>query len=52
MAGAPSGIGQRDTQIQLGDLNNDGLDDLVLPTHRAVTYWLNRSEAGSPNPPG
>lgn len=41
MAGPPQGVGQSDTRIQVGDLNNDGLDDLVLPDNRSVTYWLN-----------
>ncbi len=44
MWGAPTGIGSLDTRIQLGDLNNDGLDDLVLPGHRTVAYWLNRGD--------
>ena len=44
MRGAPTGIGSLDTRIQLGDLNNDGLDDLVLAGHRTVRYWLNRGD--------
>ena len=36
----PSGVGAQSAQIQAGDLNNDGLVDLVLPGNRTVTYWL------------
>ena len=36
----PSGVGAADVAIQVGDLNNDGQVDLVLPGNRSVTYWL------------
>lgn len=36
----PSGVGAQDLLIQMGDLNNDGQMDLVLPGNRSVTYWL------------
>ncbi len=36
----PSGVGSQDLLIQMGDLNNDGQMDLVLPGNRSVTYWL------------
>ncbi|MEZ4864233.1 MAG: toxin TcdB middle/N-terminal domain-containing protein [Caldilineaceae bacterium] len=36
----PSGVGAQDIMIQMGDLNNDGQMDLVLPGNRSVTYWL------------
>jgi RHS repeat-associated protein len=37
----PTGVGAQDVRIQVGDLNNDGLVDLVLPGNRSVHYWLN-----------
>jgi len=36
----PTGMGAADAAIQMGDLNNDGQVDLVLPGNRQVTYWL------------
>ena len=36
----PTGVGTQAAQIQAGDLNNDGLVDLVLPGNRTVYYWL------------
>ena len=44
MTNVPQGLGEWDTQIQLGDLNNDGLDDLVLVGNNNVRYWLNRGD--------
>ncbi|MCP4541745.1 MAG: hypothetical protein GY832_31825 [Chloroflexi bacterium] len=44
MRDGPLGIGEWDTQIQLGDLNNDGLDDLVLVGNNSVQTWLNRGD--------
>jgi RHS repeat-associated protein len=41
MRNAPANIRDQEANIQLGDLNNDGLADLVLPAHRSVRYWLN-----------
>ncbi|HMN30758.1 MAG TPA: toxin TcdB middle/N-terminal domain-containing protein, partial [Caldilineaceae bacterium] len=36
----PSGLGAQELLMQMGDLNNDGLIDLVLPGNHQVTYWL------------
>jgi RHS repeat-associated protein len=44
MDGAPTGLGDLDKQLELADLNGDGLDDLVLPQDRSVRYWLNRGD--------
>lgn len=40
----PSGVGSQDLLIQMGDLNNDGQMDLVLPGNRSVTYWLSMGD--------
>ncbi|MCB0124793.1 MAG: VCBS repeat-containing protein, partial [Caldilineaceae bacterium] len=42
----PTGVGLQDVQIQVGDLNNDGLVDLVLPGYRTVEYWLSLGDGG------
>ena len=44
MHNPPQGVGALDQAILLGDLNNDGLDDLILPGNRTVRYWLNRGD--------
>jgi len=44
MDNPPQGIGALDQAILLGDINNDGLDDLILPGNRTVRYWLNRGD--------
>ncbi|MBV7337572.1 VCBS repeat-containing protein [Chloroflexi bacterium TSY] len=36
----PTNVGNQDIFIQMGDLNNDGQMDLVLPGHGTVVYWL------------
>jgi len=41
MQNPPRGLGNLDTTLLVGDLNNDGLDDLILPYNRSVRYWLN-----------
>lgn len=41
MGNPPFNLGTLDAQIQLGDINNDGLDDLILAGNRTVRYWLN-----------
>lgn len=41
MSNAPFNLGPLDVQLQLGDLNRDGLDDLILVGNRTVRYWLN-----------
>ena len=46
MRGGPYGIGDLDLLVQVGDINKDGLDDLVLPGHRVIRYWLNRGDGG------
>jgi RHS repeat-associated protein len=42
----PTGLGTQELLIQMGDLNNDGLMDLVLPGNRTVTYWLSLGDGG------
>jgi RHS repeat-associated protein len=42
----PTGVGDQDVQILMGDLNNDGLVDLVLPGNRVVHYWLSLGDGG------
>ncbi|MFN8445750.1 MAG: toxin TcdB middle/N-terminal domain-containing protein [Caldilineaceae bacterium] len=46
----PSGIGAQDVMIQMGDLNNDGQMDLVLPGNRTVTYWLSLGDGSLTDP--
>jgi RHS repeat-associated protein len=44
MTNPPSELGLQAVNLQLEDLNNDGLDDLLLPGHRQLRYWLNRGD--------
>ncbi|MCE7990204.1 MAG: hypothetical protein DYG89_54375 [Caldilinea sp. CFX5] len=46
----PSGVGGQDVMIQMGDLNNDGQMDLVLPGNRSVTYWLSLGNGSLTDP--
>ena len=46
----PSGVGNQDLLIQMGDLNNDGQMDLVLPGNRSVTYWLSLGNGSLTDP--
>jgi RHS repeat-associated protein len=46
----PSGVGSQDVLIQMGDLNNDGQMDLVLPGNRTVTYWLSLGDGSLTDP--
>ncbi|MCX6047961.1 MAG: FG-GAP-like repeat-containing protein [Chloroflexi bacterium] len=46
----PSGVGAQDVLIQMGDLNNDGQMDLVLPGNRSVTYWLSLGDGSLTDP--
>ncbi|MCB0121382.1 MAG: VCBS repeat-containing protein, partial [Caldilineaceae bacterium] len=46
----PSGVGSQDIMIQMGDLNNDGQMDLVLPGNRSVTYWLSLGDGSLADP--
>ena len=46
----PTGVGQQAAQILLGDLNNDGLVDLVLPGNRVVYYWLSLGDGSFTDP--
>lgn len=46
----PSGMGAADVAIQMGDLNNDGQVDLVLPGNRTVTYWLSLGDGSLTDP--
>jgi RHS repeat-associated protein len=50
MLNPPQGLGDLDANIQLGDLNNDGLDDLVLPGNASVRYWLNLGDNSFADP--
>ncbi len=36
--------GENVDDLQLGDLNNDGLADVILPDSRQVSYWLNKGD--------
>ncbi|MCB0171331.1 MAG: VCBS repeat-containing protein [Anaerolineae bacterium] len=44
MANPPADLGPQDVNLQLGDVNNDGLDDLILPANRSVRIWLNQGD--------
>ena len=46
----PSGVGAQDVLIQMGDLNNDGQMDLVLPGNRQVVYWLSLGDGSLTDP--
>ncbi len=46
----PSGVGAQSAQIQAGDINNDGLVDLVLPGNRTVYYWLSLGDGSLTEP--
>ena len=46
----PSGVGAQDVMIQMGDLNNDGQMDLVLPGNRQVVYWLSLGDGSLADP--
>jgi len=36
--------------LLLGDINNDGLTDIILPGYAQVTYWLNQGQRRFTNP--
>jgi RHS repeat-associated protein len=44
MRNAPYLSDKERTSLLLGDINNDGLTDLILPLSRRVHYWLNRGD--------
>lgn len=44
MQNVPRGLGDLAQQIQLDDINNDGLDDLILAGNHSLRYWLNRGD--------
>lgn len=44
MKGPPTGIEDQEQNIFAGDINNDGLADLILVGNRYVRYWLNRGD--------
>lgn len=46
----PTGVGAQAAAIQVGDLNNDGLVDLVLPGNRVVYYWLSLGDGSLTEP--
>ena len=46
----PADVGAQDVQIQVGDINNDGLVDLVLPGNRTVRYWLSLGDGSFSDP--
>lgn len=50
LSNPPAGLGERAAAILLGDLNNDGLDDLLLPDNRSLRYWLNRGDGALADP--
>jgi RHS repeat-associated protein len=41
MANPPDDLGPDDVMLELGDINGDGLDDILQPGNRFVRYWLN-----------
>ncbi|MEM7126078.1 MAG: toxin TcdB middle/N-terminal domain-containing protein [Chloroflexota bacterium] len=46
----PTNVGNQDIQIRMGDLNNDGQMDLVLPSNRTVVYWLSLGNGSLTDP--
>ena len=46
----PTNVGEQDIFIRMGDLNNDGQMDLVLPGNRQVVYWLSLGNGSLTDP--
>lgn len=44
MANPPDGLGNQDSQLELADLNNDGLADVVRVGNGYVQVWLNAAD--------
>lgn len=41
----PGGFKNLEKDVHLGDINNDGLDDVIFVQNRSVSYWLNRGDS-------
>lgn len=46
----PTDVVSDDSQIQVAELNGDGLGDLLVVSNRSVTYWLNLGDGSLSEP--